>query len=562
MRGITWALVLPVLFHTSVALAATQAGIAQHAREPRHSVAEGAIELEAVTAKAIPADLIRIRTARPPADVPLDHWSYPFLERLVARGALDLDLTTRPISRTDVAEALLRLKRTARGRSGKRWEPKLRDDLTERERWMLVKLRAEFLLNGAVDTPFVAAYENDASVSLGLELSTNAGYAGPQGEVEPSVSLRPQLRGGVGDDIGFYADIGVVAREQAGPRKVRLSSRLRTWRGVSADVERAYFKMEHPSFSLGFGRRGAAWGPSRWGRLLLSGSGPTLDQADARLSVGRFSFHALHALLECGSLGTQTDLAPGERVFLGAHRLVYRWGSGSIGLSECIVYSACFPEPIYASPLVPYYVSQFNEGDDANVLCALDLVYRPVRGVEVRGEFLADDLMYEREAEHPEKYGFTLGACYWGAVAGSDVELIAEYSQVRKWTYSYAHVEHRLEHVGRPVGFDLGADSDRLALGVAYYPGVAWSLRVDYFHERKGEGQLAVPFEAGEDPDPPFPSGCVKITDRASIGLEFNALNTWFGRVGSAHDWTKNRGNVADENGHEWEIWAGIGLRL
>ncbi|MCK5596007.1 MAG: hypothetical protein KAJ04_01045, partial [Candidatus Eisenbacteria sp.] len=35
------------------------------------------------------------RIARPPADVPLNHWSYPLLERLQARGVIDIDLSTR-----------------------------------------------------------------------------------------------------------------------------------------------------------------------------------------------------------------------------------------------------------------------------------------------------------------------------------------------------------------------------------------------------------------------------------------------------------------------------------
>ena len=49
------------------------------------------------------------RIARPPAVVPLGHWSYPLLSRFVTRGIIDLDLTTLPVSRREVLDALAAL---------------------------------------------------------------------------------------------------------------------------------------------------------------------------------------------------------------------------------------------------------------------------------------------------------------------------------------------------------------------------------------------------------------------------------------------------------------------
>ena len=46
-------------------------------------------------------------TPRPPADLAIGHWAYPLLERLSARGVVSLDMTTLPLSRSDVAYALM-----------------------------------------------------------------------------------------------------------------------------------------------------------------------------------------------------------------------------------------------------------------------------------------------------------------------------------------------------------------------------------------------------------------------------------------------------------------------
>ena len=57
------------------------------------------------------------RIQRPPAIVPLGHWSYPLLGRLATRGIIDLDLTTLPVSRREVLDALLELDPVLTGRA-------------------------------------------------------------------------------------------------------------------------------------------------------------------------------------------------------------------------------------------------------------------------------------------------------------------------------------------------------------------------------------------------------------------------------------------------------------
>jgi hypothetical protein len=217
---------------------------------------------------------------------------------------------------------------------------------------------------------------------------------------------------------------------------------------------------------------------ARWGRLLISGTAPTFDGVTADLHVGSLSLYALHTVLEYGTIGTEEHLALSDHVFMAAHRAALDGRWGELGVSEAVVYSATIPEPAYLIPLIPYYLSQHNERENDNDLWSLDILGRPLPGLDVYGEFLVDDLQYERDTGHPDKYGATIGAAHYGSVLGSDLETRLEYSNVRKWTYTHERVEHRFAQDGRPIGFDLGPDADRVTFEVVLHPSVTWSTRL------------------------------------------------------------------------------------
>ena len=506
-------------------------------------------------------------TMRPPSDLPLGHWAYPLLERLVARGILDLDLTTRPVSRRAVATALNKRQSSA---GASRDVP----DLTKRETWALLRLSAEFL-RGKVDRQTLGVRERKASVAVGIDLGT--GILGEWGEsreaasasgallqsaegvssddgVRPWIDASYELWGGVDGLFGVYSQTDIVLAGQDGPRIVELSERARSWRGITASAERAYVMVERPHFAVALGRRGPAWGRSTDGGLLISGNAPSFDQLDARFEVGSFAFHALHAMLEYRTIGTEEDLTADERVYMAGHRVVVRSQRASVGLSEVVVYGSHLPDPVYLNPLVPYYLAQHNERANDNIFWSLDFDWRTGGGTEVYGEFLVDDLMYERYSEHPDKYGFTLGSAYYGTIHGFDLELEAEYSHVRKWTYTHGFVEHRLEHDGVPVGFELGPDADRITLSATVHPSFPWALGVRYAHSRQGEGSIESPFENGESYEPEFPSGRVVETDRIAVTLDYANLAGRFGQLGTAYERV--------EGDDDWKVWISFGFRI
>ncbi|MBN2564310.1 MAG: hypothetical protein JXB46_01225 [Candidatus Eisenbacteria bacterium] len=580
---------------------------------------EALAEVQALSSAAAPVP-------RPPADIPLDHWSYPLLERLVARGILDLDVSSRPISRTQVAEALREsrlLEASAAAPASSGSGPAAAEErqgsspvLSDRERWIVDRLEAEFLRH-EVDRPAFQTRSGAASLALGFTALTQLRYgeeavepglwpgsapggvalhraasdeerdvgvdAEKDGEIDAATDVTYELYGGIDDLLGFYADTQVLFGGQDGARKVRLSSRVRTWRGIAVSSERAYVKLERPSFSVALGRRGEAWGRARWGRLMLSGSAPTFDQANVRYQVGALRLEALHSFLEYsgpvatsarfrdqsgsrtrGATGSDIDrlLDEGEQLYLAAHRIVLAGARGSIGLSEAVVYSSVMPDPAYINPLLPYYLSQHNERANDNVLWALDFDYRPHPGVEVWGEFLVDDLQYERTTGHPDKYGVTLGAAWYGSALDYDVELTGEYTNVRKWTYTHGVGEHAFAQDGLPIGFELGPDADRFTAELVAHPAMMWSVGLTYQHARKGTGTIYEPFEAGDSPEPAFPSGVVEETSRFSAELGYQSLERLSAGLGAAVESIRNAGNILGTSDEDFEVWIGVKFRI
>jgi hypothetical protein len=507
---------------------------------------------------------------RPPSDLPLGHWAYPLLERLVARGVLTVDLSTRPVPRSAVVRALRALPdpNDASPFSASR---------TERERWALERLSAEFL-GGGVDVPAVSLRDGDAVIALGVLLGTEVRYdegreaagdtqnASPsRGDDEPlsaAADITYEFWGGLGNAVGFYSDATILMEGQEGPRTVTLSKRARTWRGFAVAIDHAYVKMERPHLSVAVGRRGPAWGRSARGQLLISGAAPTFDQIDASFVVGPLGFYALHAMLEYDDTGTETALGAGDQVFLAGHRVTCSWRAGGVGLNEVVVYSSTIPEPAYLNPFLPYYVSQHNERANDNVLWSTDFTWRPLCGLELYGEFLVDDLQYDRNTNRPDKYAFTLGQTYYSSAAGFDYEIVAEYSHARKWTYTHGRVEHRYAHDGRPIGFDLGPDADRAILEIAFHPSPVWSVGLGYERSRKGEGTIKEAFDPADDSEPAFPSGNVLTTRRLALEVTYDDLAGFSYGLGAAYGSQEyeDGGSGGDEDG--WEVWVGAEFRI
>jgi hypothetical protein len=211
---------------------------------------------------------------------------------------------------------------------------------------------------------------------------------------------------------------------------------------------------------------------------------------------------------------------------------------------------------------MPYYLVQHNERGNDNIMWLVDGTLSVVPGVTVYAEFLIDDLQFERSTDAPDKYGVTVGGCWYGSTAGHDAELTLEYTNVRKWTYTHKFTEHRFAHDGLPTGFELGPDADRFRGEYVFHPTPQLSLGAVYEHARKGEGRIEVPFDYEEAAEPPFPSGVVESTNRVIIELGYQTLERVAVGLGASYESIENAGNAPGDDDDGWEFWGGVELRI
>ncbi|MCK4915563.1 MAG: hypothetical protein KAS89_05295, partial [Candidatus Eisenbacteria sp.] len=135
--------------------------------------------------------------------MPLNHWSYPLLERLQARGVIDIDLSTRPVSRSDVAAAVSAAQSSDVSASG---------FLSAREVWFLSRLVAEFVRR-EVDSPAFSTGTASASLGLGITAFTQMRHGAEAAELNlwpgsapGGITLLRDVGIGAGRDVGVDAD--------------------------------------------------------------------------------------------------------------------------------------------------------------------------------------------------------------------------------------------------------------------------------------------------------------------------------------------------------------------
>lgn len=474
-------------------------------------------------------------------NLPLEHWSYPVLDRFVVKGLIDLDLETGPVTRGEVASALRPL-------------------LAEEQ-------KGEILLS-EVDQYFLEKLENEFERELGLP-------GGPRRVDKPIWELEK------GDDyLTFDGRIGEeVVLSQSNSLKARFSLDLfsygargerfvfdekvnftygggteipgrRPWREGTADVVRAYLGFQLPWFHLNLGRDALWWGPGRYGTLLLSDQAPSLDMVTLSTELWRMRLYGFSSLLSAE-----------DKRWLSGHRAVLCLRNLTIGLSEVVLYSRGIPEPAYLIPLFPYYAVQHNVKLDDNILWALDVSFT-TRGVRPYGELLIDDYQYESDPPAPNKVGFLGGVCLTDPFGIRDTDLGLEYVRVIKWVYTQRNPLNVYLHREAGIGHWLGPDGDNITLRLVHRPLRILSVTGRYDFTRKGEGTYEDSWHSGIDPHPEFPSGVVEKTHSARARLTLEPFWRLIVSIEGGWFYTLNLNHEQGLSSRELQGTLSVGLNL
>ncbi len=483
---------------------------------------------------------VSVSAARSDETILPDSWVYPALRTLELAGLVELDPSI-PYSRSEI-ERYVRDLRAAAAESPRA--------LTPRRRFLLERLEKEFLASDPrerEDRPASVLMTGDDFAAL--DLSAGALFVKPADgeEGEAWGTARPQFLLG----IGGVVTVETVYRLRMGPEKGtdairdKPSPRERSFRGLISEYEKGMLIVAGRNWRLGIGRDYIQWGSGRDEGLLLSKTAGSLDHIAARLEMGRFSLHAVHAILD-----------PAYPRSLAGHRLAVRLPRGiRIGIGETVLYTGRALDFAYLLPFGSYYANQYNEAEDDNILWGLDCKIPLADGLMVYGEFLVDDFQYERDPPAPDRLGFNVTAEALLSIGPLELELMLGYTYID--IYTYAHKDTLMTSYvtgdGDPaansiIGSSLGPDADRwdARLSAPLHPRFLVTVRGS--HARRGEGNDLREWLPGTDPRLPFPSGEVASETVIAFEAEVDLEHGSFMRAGGGWRGTKSPGGGEEDD--------------
>jgi hypothetical protein len=434
-------------------------------------------------------------------------WIYPAFRSFELAGFVELP-SYMPWSRAEAAFRLDRLLQDLEGRE---------DILSPRQVFLLKRLRGE--LQGTAlrphareDRPLYIMREGerftsfDFSAGLFFRKKEGRGRGELDGLAEPSLLIDP------GGGLTLYTSYRLRMEPEWGLNSAsnKPSPREKSFRGLTAEYERAYLTWTKSRIRVVAGRDYVHWGNGRKESLILSRSAGSLDQVSFSMEMGRFRLS-----------GIQVSLDSEAERHLAGHRLeIALPRSIRLGISETVVYSGRSFDYSYMLPAGFFYANQYNEKSDDNILWGLDWKVPLGRGTIVYGELLIDDFQYEGRGEAPDRLGFNLTIEKMIDTGDREIEILAGYTYIDIFTYAHKDSLQTAYVAGRGagdidplIGSTLGPDSDKWSFQIAVpvTARVMVSLGADI--TRRGEGNDLREWDREEDPDPDFPSGEV-VTEK------------------------------------------------
>lgn len=431
-----------------------------------------------------------------PISVPLDHWSYHFIERFQAKGVLkDYLSNTKPYSRDEMAKMILHvIKQVEDGKSR----------LSKTEKAQLDELKTEFaqeldelgvtglnkrkyLLDwSGNDKNFIAqaGYTQDVVIKRGTEdhrIYKSAGQLVLQGE----------LKGG----LVFYSDVRASYENSDEPKPIWQPYFTRyPWEATSD----SYLIFELPWANVQMGKDAVLWGPGYNGVVGLAGVNPTFDMVKLPIEVWKLKFTSILGFLrdniskEYYAEYNRKDVV-GK--YLSAHRYELNPFSGvSVAWQEAYIYADKLHIELI-NPIMPYQMAEDYLGDIGNNTMELDADVCLLPNTKVYSALFLDDI-------HPGKNPFKYTGFRWAALSGlllvdpfgiDDTDFRAEYARVEPWVYPHKGIIQdppiptSYKNFNTPLGHWIGPNADDLFFELNRSFSKDIQAKLSYDRVRKGE---------------------------------------------------------------------------
>jgi hypothetical protein len=349
------------------------------------------------------------------------------------------------------------------------------------------------------------------------------------------------------------------------------SRRVRPWNpkgvfggeGYVADFRRTFLRLPVGSLSVTLGRQAFRWGPGYTGNLLLSDASPPLDGVSMSGQFGKVRGTVVFAALNTTwhDDGTRRYLA---RRYFAAHRL--DWVPSprlEIGVMDAVLYGgdARPMEWHYLNPVLPFYASQFNAGNDANpdfqddnALIGFDARWNPRPGWALYGELLFDDYRYDPKSNDPHALAYLAGIHRTGIAERGEARM--EYARVGRYTYTHLVPEQQYTHFGASLGYPTGNDADCLSTAGAWWLTPDARVSVEYRQTRKGDSGVDERFRG--EADTSFLKGVAETRRELTIAGRLRCANRLRLDGSATARQVRNRDHIAGDNATRWQVRGGV----
>lgn len=438
--------------------------------------------------------LAGVASSAPSVNLPLEHWAYPFLQRLEAKGLFsNYELRVRPLPRDKAAEMVEQAFTKA----------STQPDLLSKSDWALLEqlrsdLSDEFqnrssVIKTVLPEPHLYKLREERGALLfdlvgRQSIISNRGQQYSPDQLLSETTLGGQIRGQLGNTLAFFAQARntLTRGEERDPDDENFDPDqgapvVTSGKNVYRDRATAYFVWENPWLRMEAGRDEFDWGPSLGNGLALSQNAPPADLLRLSVRMNRCKFTYLHAWLR-SSLGQK---------YLVAHRADITLFRGAyLGLTETVIYGGRALEPTYLNPLMLYHIAEHHLGDRDNNNISIDAAFTRIPNVALFAEWYIDDMTSTRSWKNyfGNKFGWSLGGLWADAFSLNNMDLTLRYTKISPFVYTHWDSINIYTHYDKIIGNDLGPNADAVFLQIGRQFGRDFRTEIYYQHTRKGRG--------------------------------------------------------------------------
>lgn len=501
--------------------------------------------------------------------VPLDHFSYQFIERLQAKGILGEYISnSKPYSRGEMAEMIAQTARLIEDGS---------ISLTPVEIELLEEMKKEFSQELAeLGMPGIKKHKHlldweDVERKLITSIGFDQDSSFIMGTDGINIStLKFTFYGDMLKNLSFYSYSRLTRTNQNPPlSKQDKDPRYLSYRCIGAGcanaLSDAYIVYGNPQINIQAGKDVIRWGPGYHGVIGLSGNELAFDTVKLRANIWKLDCISLLGFLRDDLTKKYTSDVP--KKYLSAHRFELTPFPGlCIAWQEAYIYAEHL-HIMLMSPVMLYQIWDYID-DTGNNTMEGDFEITLIPHTKLYGALFFDDFHIDTNPFKDPGFGWSVlgGAMVVDPFGLKNTHVILEYARVEPWTYTYKGIIQNppipttYKHFGEPLGHWIGPNADDL------YTQMGWQIskyiqgNISYNRIRHGEiGGNMDNYYSSDIKEKEFLGGIVESNQAIGLKLKYTTFHKLNISAGYRYIWIENKQKeevrlpMSDNRKQEWK---------